>query len=121
MTCYLYMTPSLEITLAGTRTRGNIFQKVVTISISQIPKCPSAYYIFIFLKISNNLFVYVIFVLFVCFLVCFFFCVLCVCVLKKNKLKTEFLCLNTLINKILFFFKQTDGSPEWLSAELDVK
>lgn len=121
MTCYLYMTPSLEITLAGTRTRGNIFQKVVTISISQIPKCPSAYYIFIFLKISNDLFVYVIFVLFVCFLVCFFFCVLCVCVLKKNKLKTQFLCLNTLINKILFFFKQTDGSPEWLSAELDVK
>lgn len=121
MTCYLYMTPSLEITLAGTRTRGNIFQKVVTISISQIPKCPSAYYIFIFFKISNNLFVYVIFVLFVCFLVCFFFCVLCVCVLKKKQLKTQFLCLNTLINKILFFFKQTDGSPEWLSAELDVK
>lgn len=120
MTCYLYMTPSLEITLAGTRTRGNIFQKVVTISISQIPKCPSAYYIFIFLK-------YQIIYLLMCFLFCLFafwcvfFCVLCVCVLKKNKLKTQFLCLNTLINKILFFFKQTDGSPEWLSAELDVK
>lgn len=120
MTCYLYMTPPLEITLAGTRTRGNIFQKVVTISISQIPKCPSAYYIFIFFK-------YQIICLLMCFLFCLFafwcvfFCVLCVCVLKKNKLKTEFLCLNTLINKILFFFKQTDGSPEWLSAELDVK
>lgn len=120
MTCYLYMTPPLEITLAGTRTRGNIFQKVVTNYISQIPKCPSAYYIFIFIKISNNLFVYVFFVFLCFFFGVFFFCVLCVCVLKK-KLKTEFLCLNTLINKILFFFKQTDGSPEWLSAELDVK
>lgn len=70
---------------------------------------------------------YQIICLFMCFLFCLFafwcvfFCVLCVCVFKKKKLKTEFLCLNTLINKILFFFKQTDGSPEWLSAELDVK
>lgn len=120
MTCYLYMTPPLEITLAGTRTRGNIFQKVVTISISQIPKCPSAYYIFIFFKISNNLFVYVFFVFCLFAFWCVFF-VFCVCAFLKKKLKTEFLCLNTLINKILFFFKQTDGSPEWLSAELDVK
>lgn len=60
-------------------------------------------------------------------LVCLLFvCLFCVCAVFKKKeityMITEFLCLNNLMNKnLFFFFKQIDGSSEWLSAELNVK
>lgn len=95
-------------------------------SISQIPNYPFAYEIFIFLKNKIiNLFKCGFLgrgCLFVCFL---FVCFVCVRFFKKKEITymiTEFLCLNNLMNKnLFFFFKQIDGSSEWLSAELNVK
>lgn len=94
-------------------------------SISQIPNYPFAYEIFIFLKNKIiNLFKCGFLgrgCLFVCFL---FVCFVCVRFKKKEitYMITEFLCLNNLMNKnLFFFFKQIDGSSEWLSAELNVK